>query len=458
MVMSFQPNENNLKIYNKLPIIAQNAACSAKGFQLKQTRFNKDFFKTLRAFNSRRTYSYDEICAYRDEQLRKIIHYAYDNTIYYHNLFKENEIDWREIKGVEDLKKIPITSKDSIISHYNEIQVNSYKKERWAAHTSGTTGAGLQFYTTPESSHAQWACYWRAWEELGIEYGEWCANFGNKLIVPITQNEPPFWRVSYPGHQIYFSGFHENSMNLGSYYNCINSKKIRWIHGFPSLLTALATYMNENSLHFKHIKWVTTAAETLLPGQIKEIRNAFGVSPVQVYGQTEEVAVFHQDRFGNLLVDEDFSAVEFIEQKDGEHLVVGTNLYNYAFPFIRYSTKDTVTLPDIKIKNNRRIISSIDGRVEDYIYMPDGTKIGKFYHIFEDTPGFAEVQLHQNEDYSITIFAVKRYNDIKEDQEKATKLLKLSLGDSVSFNFEYVDRVPRTKSNKVRFIVSDVKR
>ena len=380
------------------------------------------------------------------------------HNYYYQRLFKEAGVDYHQIKTLDDMKLIPITTKDDLLKHYDEWKATGYDFSRcYHAHTSGTTGAGLQFMTTPESAHAQWSGFWRARQELGISFGEWSGSFGNKLIVPRSQTKPPFWRISYPGKMIYFSGYHEKGENLQSYYEYIKKKQLTWLHGYPSLLTALATYMVENGLRFDFVKYVTTAAENLLPYQVKTMKEAFGVRPVQVYSQTEEVALFHQTTDGTIYVDEDFSAVEFLPQGNGQYQVIGTNLYNYAFPFIRYATKDTVTLPEERIKNGRRVVESIDGRLEDYIYLPDGTKIGKFYHVFEDTPGFAEVQLHQNEDYSITIYAVKRAEDISKYEKIATDMMKLSVGDAVPFHFEYVDSVPRTKSGKLRFIVSDVK-
>ncbi len=453
----FEPTNKNLQFYNSMPIFMQNFLCSVKGWHLEKTRYNADFHKMLAEFNSRKNWSYEQICAYRDKRLRAIVKHAYETVPYYKKLFDKAEVDYHQIKTIDDLQIIPITTKDDIINNYNDCKSVGYDISRcYPAHTSGTTGAGLQFMTTPESAHAQWAGFWRARQELGISFSEWSGSFGNKLIVPRSQVKPPYWRISYPGKMIYFSGYHEKNENLYAYYDYIKRKKLSWLHGYPSLLMALATFMVDNNLNFDFVKYVTTAAENLLPYQIKTMKDAFGVRPVQVYSQTEEVALFHQNLDGTIYVDEDFSAVEFLPLGNGQYSVVGTNLYNYAFPFIRYATKDTVTLPDVKVKNGRRVVDSIDGRLEDYIYLPDGTKIGKFYHVFEDTPGFAEVQIHQNEDYSITIFAVKRTKDIIRDEKKASDMMKLSIGDAVPFSFEYVDSVPKTKSGKLRFIVSDV--
>lgn len=457
----FEPTNTNLGFYNKLPIFMQNLAVSVKGYHLEKTRYNKGFFQTLDDFMSRKDYTYEQISEYRDARLRAIVRHAYETVPYYKKLFDKNGIDYRDIKTIDDMNIIPITTKDDILNNYDDMfSVGFDKSKYWPAHTSGTTGAGLQFVTTAESVHAQWACFWRSRMLLGIKYGIWSGSFGNKLIVPREQTKAPFWRLSYPGKMIYFSGYHEKPEYLQSYYEYIKKKRLTWLHGYPSLLTALASYMVGNGLKFTDVKYCTTAAENLLPYQIKTIKDAFGVRPVQVYSQTEEVALFHQLEDGTIYVDEDFSAVEFVPNADGQLMVVGTNLYNYAFPFIRYATKDTVTLKDAPPSSEKpadwRIVESIDGRLEDYIYLPDGTKIGKFYHVFEDTPGFAEVQLHQNKDYSITILAVKRQEDMSRDEKIASDMMKFSVGD-LPFEFCYVEKIPRTKGGKLRFIISEIK-
>lgn len=454
-MITIEPNNKNLSLYNNMPIIIQNFLCSLKGLQLKLTRFDWHFKKTLKEFNKRKNYNEKEIIEYQNKRISWIVEYAYKNTPYYTQLFDKLKIDYTTINSLEDLKKIPILNKDDILENYNLfLPSKRIQKKCYKAHTSGTTGSGLNFYTTKESVHAQWASFWRFWNSIGINNHEWCAVFGNKMIVPYKQNKPPFWRISFPTHQIYFSGYHESDDNLYYYYEYIKKKKIRWIHGYPSLITAFAEYIVSNDLIIDTVKWVTTSAETLLPNQKAIIEKAFMVDVKQVYGQTEEVAIFHENENKEIVIDEDFSAVEFIKQDTDNYLVIGTNLYNYALPFIRYNTKDTVTLKDIK----KRIIESIDGRIEDYIYLPNGRKIGKLYNIFEDTLGFKEVQLHQNSDYSITIYVVKRYNDVEKDEKKSTKLLKLALGNDIPFEYKYVDQITRTKSNKLRFIVSDIAR
>ena len=124
------------------------------------------------------------------------------------------------------MKFIPITTKDDLLKHYDEWKATGYDLSRcYAAHTRRTTGAGLQFMTTPESVHAQWSGLWRARQELGISFDDWRGSFGYKLIVLRSQTKPPVWRISCPDKMIYFIVYHEKGENLRFYYECNKTKQ-----------------------------------------------------------------------------------------------------------------------------------------------------------------------------------------------------------------------------------------
>ena len=111
--------------------------------------------------------------------------------------------------------------------------------------------------------------------------------------MPASQNLPPFWRYNSPCRQVYFSAFHESPENILYYVEKIKKKKITWIHGYPSLLTALANGVIENNIDLNgQIKFVTIGAENLLSYQREAMLRAFGVEPFQHYVMSEAVANF----------------------------------------------------------------------------------------------------------------------------------------------------------------------
>lgn len=152
------------------------------------------------------------------------------------------------------------------------------------------------------------------------------------------------------------SAFHESPANLHEYYDVILKKRFEWISGYPSLMVLLAQWMNERSLSFDFVKAVTCGAENLLEHQADAMERALGVRPVQTYGQTENVAIFSQQPDGRILVDEDFSAVEFLPEEES----AGGGASSLAPVFSTMQRLSSGTLPRISLPSGTQ--AALDAR------------------------------------------------------------------------------------------------
>ncbi|MCK5344568.1 MAG: hypothetical protein KAR20_14240, partial [Candidatus Heimdallarchaeota archaeon] len=54
----------------------------------------------------------DELNRFRDKQLRRVLRFA-DTVPLYHNLYKKQGIRIEEIKGIDDIEKLPIITKEN---------------------------------------------------------------------------------------------------------------------------------------------------------------------------------------------------------------------------------------------------------------------------------------------------------------------------------------------------------
>nr|WP_312579450.1 hypothetical protein [Sedimentibacter sp.] len=449
---------NLMKIYNTLPIFAQNLACSFEGKRIKVNRYNSEFNRILKGYNQRNNWSYGQKCEFRDKRLQKMIKYCYQSVPYYREIFDEYGINPNSINTLDDLKVIPILTKDMVKGNFKDlISSDLDKKKMIKRSTSGTTGSGLTFHTTSEAIHEQFATFWRARNNIGIEFGEHNATFGGQNIVPLNQNKPPFWRYNIPGNLIYFSVYHLNDKNIESYISEIEKKKIEWIHSYPSAISLIAQYMIENNIKLKSkVKFITTGSENLMDLQKDMIHSAFGVVPYQHYGQAENVAIFSEDCNHQIFVDEDFSAVEFIYDSNLQNYkVVGTSLNNYAMPFVRYEIGDVV---DFIETSEGRQINSIDGRSDDYIVLSNGTKVGRLAHILNGVSNISESQIIQKKIGEITIKIVRGNDYSKDDENQLIKNLHTKIGEAENINIDYINEIPRTKNGKLRFVISELKK
>ena len=448
-------------IYFILPGWAKNIAINLEGYRTKKNRYSPTFFSLLEEVNKRTFWSRNEIIVFRNKRLRKFIAYCYKFVPYYQRKFKEWGVDPFSIKTLEDLSdKVPILTKKEVQNNVNDlISEKIPKKDRIISHTSGTTGGGLHFLTTTESIQELWAVWWRYRQWHGIKFNTLCGYFGGRTIISPKQIRPPFWRYNYPGKQIIFSSYHMSKDNLKYYIEELNRAKPLWLHGYPSLLSLLASYIIESGKELSYkLKWITIGAENLLSYQKKLISDAFGINPIQHYGLAEAAANISQCEKGNLHVDEDLSAVEFIPNSFGSFKIIGTNFTNLATPLLRYDTQD-LAMPiegDCPCGRPGRLVKQIDGRLEDYVILKNGAKIGRLDHIFKDLIMVREAQIYQVYPGKIEMRIVKREGYSDKDEKKLLKETYSRLGD-IDISIKYVKSLERTKTGKLRFVISKTK-
>jgi len=448
-------------IYSALPVPLQHAFVSLKGWKIKKRRYGTLFQTLLRQYEERNSWSALKLREYRDCRLQEFLRYCEKNVPYYRSKLQRLGISSRDIKSIEDIRELPVLNKTTVQRQYSKFVSESVPPRQGViVHTSGTTGAGLRFAATKRALAEQWAVWWRYRHWHRIPLSAWCAYFGGRTIIPLKQQSEPFWRLNYPGHQIMFSGYHMSSENLHSYVSALKRYKLEWIHGYPSLISLIASYIVEYDVDLGYQpKWVTTGAENLLPHQRVLIRKAFGVEPRQHYGLAEGVANISECEYGKLHVDEDYAFVEFVpDEHSNGHKILGTNFSNQATALIRYDTGDIAQLEDSSIRcccgRPGRLIKSIDGRCEDYIVLKNGAKLGRMDHIFKDMIHIREAQLRQFVRGEIEILIVPAEGYTESDEKKLLTEFRKRVGHYTKLSIHYVEELERSRSGKLRFVVS----
>lgn len=444
-----------MRIYNRLPIFMQNLAVTFEGYKIQKMRYGKDFRHSFHDFMSRNQWSYEQKCKYRDEQLVKMIEHCYKTVPYYKKTFDVLGIDYRSIKCLEDLKVLPIIDKQAVKDNYRDFFSTDYQlHDLVELHTSGTSGSGLTFYMDKKAHADVWAQVWRGNLNIGLKRKTWCACFNGRPVVPKGQTKPPFYRINRSGRQIMFSSFHLNEIAFANYFHALNKYRPKWIQSYPSSLVPFAQYMIDHSLKLKYsIEIITLSSESVSPEMCEKIVKAFGVYPIQNYAQVEAVATFRQRTDHTMWVEEDFSAVEFLPLNDETFNIVGTTLTNYAMPLLRYNTHDVVTY---RQTSEGREILSIDGRSEDYIKLKDGNITKKLNKLFTNQTHIVESQIVQKSLDLIEFHIVKGKEYSDADEERLIKDIDHYLLNRISFKIIYDKEIPKTKSGKLKFIVSEL--
>lgn len=448
-------------VYLQMPTLAQNFVCNIMGWRIQRSRFGPNFLEQLRQVKKRAQWSTDRVLEFRDQRLRSFLVHCAETVPYYRRLFAEADFQPERVRTLSDLAGLPVLTKAIVQGQDTELLSESIRpRERVPMHTSGTTGGGLRFAVTTAAVHEQWAVWSRYRQWHGLGQNTWQGYFAGRSVVPLAQKRPPYWRYNFPGRQILFSGYHMGPATLETYVSLLRQRQPPWLHGYPSLLALLAGYLDERreSLGYD-LRWITTGAENLLPRQIDVIERTLGVRPIQHYGMAEAVANFSQCPRGKLHVDEDFAAVEFLPLPQGGYRVVGTNFSNLATPLVRYEVGDVVDWDpgdtcDCGLPG--RIVRRVDGRQEDYVILRNGARLGRMDHVFKDMTAIREAQIVQEEPGQITVRVVKNPRYGSSDETLLLEEFQKRVGDQATIRVEYTERIPRTESGKLRFVISKV--
>jgi phenylacetate-CoA ligase len=433
-------------LYQRLPVMLQQAACTIEGWRIRRHRYGSRFDALLRAAEERLTWPEERLREYRDQRLRAFVQMAREAALAYSGRPARFE-DWPVVTK--------LAVQERALDYRNRLL---HPAELRPVHTSGTTGAGLRFWATAEAQQEQWAVWWRYRRWHGLEPGTLCGYFGGRSVVPVEQTRPPFWRYDLAGRQILFSAYHFNDRNLPHYVTELRRRQPAWLHGYPSLLALLAAYILDRGLDLGYrIRFVTTGAENLMPGQREAVERAFGVRPRQHYGMAEGVANASECERGRIHVDEDFAFTEFLPFGGNRlYRVVGTNFTNPATPLVRYEVSDHVTLLEEGCPCGRpgRLIERIDGRQEDYVIRPDGARLGRLDHIFKDFSAVREAQIVQPAPGRVILRVVRGQHYGIEDERQLLAEARARLGTGMALDIDYVEGLERSAAGKLRFVVS----
>ena len=61
-----------------------------------------------------------EIKKYQEGRLQDLMKYLSSNSMFYKRMFREHKIDSNNIKSLEDLTKVPVTTKDDLQKYNND--------------------------------------------------------------------------------------------------------------------------------------------------------------------------------------------------------------------------------------------------------------------------------------------------------------------------------------------------
>lgn len=311
----------------------------------------------------------------QDERLVKQVKHVWDNVPYYRKKMEEKGVTPDDIKGVDDLHKLPFLSKADLRDAYPYgLLATPLKDCVRIQSTSGTTGRRVvAFYTQHDID---------LWEDC-------CA----RAIVAAGGTNEDVVQIAY-GYGLFTggAGLHGGSHKVGSLTLPMSSgntdRQLQFMTDLqstilcctPSYAAYLAESIHERGLKDKiKLKAGIFGAEAWSEKMRQEIQNQLEIKAYDIYGLTEisgpGVAFECSDQTG-MHINEDHFIAEIIDPDTGEVLpdgtqgeLVFTSITKEAFPLLRYRTRDICVLTREKCSCGRTLVKMCKpmGRSDDML-------------------------------------------------------------------------------------------
>ena len=292
----------------------------------------------------------EQIKALQSERLVKQVKHVWDNVPYYRAKMEEKGLTPDDIKGIEDLHKLPFLTKDDLRDAYPYGLLGKPLKDCVRIQsTSGTTGRRVvAFYTQHDID---------LWEDC-------CA----RAITAVGGTDEDVVQVAY-GYGLFTGGpgLNGGSHKVGSLTIPMSSgntdRQIQFMTDLGSTILcctpSYAAYLGE-SIEEKGVKDQLKlkagifGAEAWTEEMRHDIEQKLGIKAYDIYGLTETSGPgvsFECEEQTGMHINEDHFIAEIINPDTGEVLPEGekgelvfTSITKEAFPLLRYRTKDLCVL------------------------------------------------------------------------------------------------------------------
>ena len=400
--------------------------------------------------------SKEELKDLQEKMMRNIIHFAYHNTRFYKQKFKKAGITPSDIQTLEDMKKIPVTTKDEARANPASMVAAGYTKKNCVVQqTTGSTGKILPILHDKEAYSHFFAVGFRMFWDWG--YRPW------DKIVLIRHDTCEKNLLEYIGllQRYYISIFTPEKKLV----NTIKELNPQVLCAYPSTMQAILTSIKGGELDTWHPKFINVNSELLTDRVRTQIKETFCCRVFDEYSTYEVVSIAHECPLHGMHIDMDNVVINFLDAHDEEvshgesGRIVVTSLVNKAMPFIRYDLDDIGILSDEQCVCGRTfpLIQLIEGRKDDFLVMPSGVRVSlrKIVPLVEITPGIEEFQIVQEKKDLVKIFMIKNDLYSLKEEKKMIERLETLFEEDIRIEPEYVNTIER-KKGKLRIVYSKV--
>ncbi len=416
----------------------------------------------------------EDIRAMQQERLRDMVNRVYHQVPHYKKKFIEMGITPADIQTLEDIKKLPFTTKQDLRDNYPFGMFAVPQEEIVRLHaSSGTTGKPTVVgYTEKDIEN---------WSEL-VARSLTLAGATRHSVIQVAYGYGLFTGglgIHYGAERVKASVVPISGGNTKRQLQLMQDFESEILTCTPSYALYIAEVMNKMGIDTKGLKLRAGifGAEPWSEQMRKEIENKLNIDAYDIYGLSEimgpGVAMECSAKTG-LHIWEDHFIAEIICPDTGEVLPYGekgelvlTTITKEGIPVIRYRTRDITTLNPVKCTCGRTHVrmDKVAGRSDDMLIIRgvnvfpsqvesvllENGKVAPFYQLVIDRKGTLdtfEVWVEATE----SVIALGDIRHLQQLERELQREMESLLGISVKVKLVEPNTIPRTEGKAKRVI------
>jgi phenylacetate-CoA ligase len=414
----------------------------------------------------------EKIREFQERRLRRMVHHAYQHVAFYRERLDALGIEPADIVTLEDLRKLPLLSKEDVREnlHFDLLAANKDNRRIQKVATSGSTGEPFVCYADRRQLEIRWAATLRSMEWTGYRFGDRQARLWHQTIGMSWQQILREWIDAKLSRRIFVPAFELSEADVARALARIRRHRPALIDGYAECFNYIAGYARRHGISGIHPKGIISSAQVLPDDSRATIEQAFGTRVFDKYGSREFSGIAYEceAHAGHHVVAESY-IVEVL--KDGAPArpgemgeIVITDLNNYCMPFIRYRIGDLAIAVDpaepCPCGRGLPRLGKIEGRVQSLIVGAGGRVVpgSLFLHLFKDYDFLLrQFQVVQEQEGAVVLKVVKAPRFDEQAFGEALEILRRYLGRETRIDVQFVESIPLVRTGKRQLSLSKVR-
>ena len=388
-------------------------------------------------------------CEETEKKIRNLMEHAANTTEFYR--------DYRDAACLQDL---PVVTKDTFRQNYEAMQSSLYKDapDNRTMYTSGSTGTPLAMIQNKDKINHNTAAgiflgaaggYYIGMKQAFLRV--WVHGCNKSRLSQLAENMIPV------------DSSRMDDAALAEIVELIRKKKVKSLLGYSSALEELSRYLDVHQVDTSdfQVSSIIPISETMADAYRARLQEQFS-APVRAWYSNEENGIMglQEPDSNGYQIDTESYFYEILKMDSDEPAeegelgrIVITDLYNYAFPILRYDTGDTaIGRREEKNGRFRFFLTVLYGRRSDIIFDTAGRPLTPYIitNNMWTVKGVRQFRFIQETEKDYVLW-LNGDRELMDPGEICSRIAPY-LGEDAAFRIEYVEEIPVLASGKRKYI------